>query len=143
MKLTYTVIEVNPMNKKEIKLLHQKQVPVAVVNNDILADSSVIIEHIHNTIDSASLSLTNNSVFMSEKSQKWCKWSEERLAVVLYPNITRTFSDSWAAFSYVSDVKEWSVMERVTSRVLGPVAMFAVRNKIKAKYGIVVRRNYW
>jgi microsomal prostaglandin-E synthase 2 len=75
---------------------------------------------------------------MSDKSNVWCKWSSERLSVVLYPNITRTFSDSWAAFAYVSEVKEWSFVERLTNRALGPVAMYLVRNKIKQKHGIVV-----
>jgi microsomal prostaglandin-E synthase 2 len=139
MKLKYKVVEVNPMSKKELKTLNQKQVPVAVVNGDIIPDSSAILQHIHNNLAKDFLALTNiNEFFLSEKSKQWSEWSEKRLAVVLYPNITRTFADSWAAFAYVSDVKDWTFMERLTNRTLGPVAMYAVRNKIKKKYGIVV-----
>jgi microsomal prostaglandin-E synthase 2 len=139
--IDYNVVEVNPMNKKELKsICNKKQVPVAVVNDEIVSDSSVIIQNIYDKVNSQSPQNLSapNSQFMSQESLKWSTWSENKLAVVLYPNITRTFADSWAAFSYVSNVKEWSLMDRIVNRTLGPVAMYLVRNKIKQKHGIVV-----
>mmetsp|Transcript_36039 Transcript_36039/g.67194 ORF Transcript_36039/g.67194 Transcript_36039/m.67194 type:complete len:288 (-) Transcript_36039:10-873(-) len=137
LNVDYKVVEVNPMSKKEIKSLNQKQVPVAVINGNIIADSAVILQQVYDNIDTIDTSHINRKVFMSEESDTWSKWSADRLAVLLYPNITRTLSDSWAAFAYVNDVKDWSFMEKLTNRMLGPVAMFLVRNKIKHKYGIV------
>lgn len=137
-QLDYSVVEVNPMNKKELKPLNQTQVPVAVVNHTTIANSTTIIEQIHAMLDPKTLALLVNDEFMSDTSQKWSKWSEDHLAVVLYPNITRTLADSWAAFGYVSEAKEWSTIEKVMNRTIGPVAMYLVRNKIKQKYGIVV-----
>ena len=138
MKVNYDVVEVNPISKKQIKSLNEKQVPVAVVKDEKVANSTDIIMHIHNKLITSDNNNKSLDDFLSDESLKWSEWSEKRLAVVLYPNITRTFSDSWAAFSYVSDVKEWSMAERITNRVLGPIAMYAVRNKIKKKHGIEV-----
>ena len=59
---------------------------------------------------------------------------------MLYPNITRSFGESWDCFSYSSDVESWSAAQRVLVRVVGPVAMFFVNGRIKKKYGIVNER---
>jgi len=60
---------------------------------------------------------------------------------MLYPNITRNFSESWDAFNYCGDVQSWSVVDRVSNRYLGPVAMLLANGKIKKKYGIVNERD--
>ena len=150
MNVPYSVVEVNPLSKKELKVLHshthshthsqQSQVPIAVINEKIISDSSSIIQYLQDSTATLthSHSDSDSEIISSDISDQWCEWSSERLAVVLYPNITRTLADSWAAFAYVSDVQSWSLLERLTNRTLGPVAMYLVRNKIKRKYGIVV-----
>lgn len=39
--------------------------------------------------------------FFSPDATKWAEWADGKLAVLLFPNITRTFEESYQAFSYV------------------------------------------
>lgn len=66
-------------------------------------------------------------------------WAE-RLAVMIYPNITRNFDEAWQCFAYTTSVPTWSKLEKYSNRYLGPVAMFLANGKIKKKYGIVNER---
>jgi microsomal prostaglandin-E synthase 2 len=68
------------------------------------------------------------------------EWSGKRLAVMLYPNITRNFAESWQSFDYVGDVEDWGLAAKASNRLLGPVAMFLANGKIKKKYNIVNER---
>lgn len=72
-------------------------------------------------------------------SDKWADWSE-RLAIMIYPNITRNFEEAWECFSYTGSVESWSFVERYSNRILGPIAMYFANGKIKKKYGIVKER---
>lgn len=137
LKIDYKAVEVNPLTKSEIKFSEYKKVPIAVVEGQTIKESGDIIEHITKT-------LTNKdnlpSGFFTEDTQKWNDWSEKKLAVMLYPNITRSFGESWQCFGYSDKVQTWSAWERFSVRTLGSVAMFFVNGKIKKKYGIVRER---
>jgi len=63
------------------------------------------------------------------------EWNEfaEMLAKILYPNICRSLSDSYDAFNYVNDVNEFSIMQKISVRAIGSVAMFLAASKIKSK----------
>jgi microsomal prostaglandin-E synthase 2 len=127
-KVSYESVDVNPLTKSEIKFSGSKSVPVAKFGDVVICGSGDIIDHFRK--------YSTNDELWTEDSEKWMLWSEKKLAVLLYPNITRTFAESWKAFSYVEDVKTWTKMQRVSNRVMGPIAMFMVNGKIKAKYGI-------
>ena len=86
------------------------------------------------------LKSNDNESLFTDDTAEWMKWSESKLAVMLYPNITRNFDESWEAFSYTKDVEAWSWLDRWSNRVLGPVAMYFANNKIKAKYNIMDER---
>ena len=133
-KLKYSVVEVNPLTKKEVKFSGSKSVPIATVGDKIIRDSANIIDHLRMSNPNDTLS------FSPEDDEKWMTWSEKKLSVLLYPNITRTFGESWQAFAYVGGVQSWSWIQRLSNRVLGPVAMFLVNGKIKKKYGIIDER---
>lgn len=140
-RVPYDTIEVNPISKKELKHFDPpvKQVPVAFFRDQVLTDSSHIIDRLHRDVvipDKKTSGDKDNEMFMSAEALKWSEWGEKRLAVLLYPNITRTFPDSWAAFAYAGNVKSWSAFDRMSNRILGPLAMYAVRGKIKKKYNI-------
>lgn len=66
-------------------------------------------------------------------------WSE-RLAVMIYPNITRNFDESWECFAYTLSVASWNSFDKYSNRVLGPIAMYLANGKIKKKHGIVNER---
>jgi microsomal prostaglandin-E synthase 2 len=135
-KMAYRAIEVNPISKKEIKFSGFTKVPVATIGDHTMEDSMKIIEYLR---DSSSLASNKTKVheLWTEDTEKWVQWSESKLAILLYPNITRTFGDSWKAFQYCDEVKSWSASERILNRYLGPVAMYLVSSKIKKKHGIV------
>lgn len=134
-KIPYQTIEVNPMTKKQIKSLGYGKVPVVTFNsNHTMDDSMKIIEYVRDTFSSEELNIHQ---LWTPDTEKWAKWSELKLAILLYPNITGTFLHSWKAFRYCEDISSWSVTERLMNRYLGPVAMYLASSKIKKKYSIV------
>jgi microsomal prostaglandin-E synthase 2 len=140
LKIPYQSIEVNPLTKSQIKFSKEyKKVPLAVIDNEVVAESKNIIDSI-----SALARKRNNSQlstsFLSEDTEKWSEWSEKRLAVMLYPNITRSMAESWECFGYTENVSEWSAPTRLFTRAVGTVFMAGANGKIKKKYGIVDER---
>ena len=152
MNIKYKTIEVDPLTKTELSFSKDyKKVPVAVIKDEIIGDSGKIIKEIISSL------YTNNSnkklnmkEFLTNDTDEWIEWSEKKLAVMLYPNITRSFEESWETFAYVNDVKEWSTPHRFIVRLLGTGAMSFANKKIKEKYGIKDEReelkqvlSYW
>ena len=43
--------------------------------------------------------------FGSASALKWASWSDTKFSVLLFPNMTRTFSESYEAFGYVMSVR--------------------------------------
>lgn len=39
--------------------------------------------------------------FSSPSALEWAEWSDKKFSVLLFPNITRSFSESFEAFGYV------------------------------------------
>ena len=118
MQIPYKVVEVNPLSKKEILGLEEENksgekkavttVPVTLIGGEIVSDSTRIIDHVQRLLHIDELdimTMRRMSEFDSEVSNVWCTWSEKRLAVTLYPNITRSLRDAWDAFGYVSGVE--------------------------------------
>jgi len=56
--------------------------------------------------------------------------------VLLFPNLTRTFSESYQAFGYVNDVPGFSMADKLANRWIGATAMWLAQGKIKKKYNI-------
>ncbi len=78
--------------------------------------------------------------FLPEDTEKWNEWSEKKLAVLLYPNITRSFDESWECFNYANSIESWNVVEQKLVQSIGSVAMSFANGKIKKKYNIVNER---
>ena len=76
------------------------------------------------------------SAFNSAEAQDWAKWSDSKLAVLLFPNITRNFSESFQAFTYVKNVPEFSFVEQLSNQWIGSFFMWMAQGKIKKKYDI-------
>lgn len=138
--IPYKCMEVNPMSKEETKswsIDGYKKVPIITIDGVQVNDSMNIIDRIvEMLIKSGDITSNERKFFDSKSAKEWATWANKTLAVLLFPNITRNFSESWQAFSYISDVPHFSIMQRGLNRVLGPVAMWAAQGKIKKKYGI-------
>lgn len=143
MGVKYAAVEVSPLHKSQLSFTEHKKVPVIVINQEVLTESGNIVNYI---IKNQSILLLNKKIqklpanFVSKDSEQWSEWSEKKLAVMLYPNITRSFSESWECFEYTNNVKEWNFLERKVTHLLGAFFMSLANGKIKKKYGIVDER---
>lgn len=163
----YEQIEVNPLTKSELKSLQSKskanndknsykKVPIAIIDNEHINDSTEInkelLKHpyiIHNLEATKwNDSSNNNSIvsieqFASSKEAiKWTEFANKELAPILYPNICKSFSDSYDAFGYVHDVKTFTPLQKGLIRVIGSFAMYIAASKIKCMYKVLVVNVY-
>jgi microsomal prostaglandin-E synthase 2 len=139
--INYKVIEVNPITKNEIKQTGHTQVPIAEINGKTVLESEHIINSVKDyLVKNGSISKHDADEMAAEDTAKWMQWCDKRLAVLLYPNITRSFGESWQCFEYASSVPTWSFVEKYSNRFLGPIAMLFANSKIKKKYNIVDER---
>lgn len=135
LKVQYEVVEVNPLTKSELAFSKDyKKVPLAVFDDEVVKGSGDIIEFIKKQYP------PTKSEFIPSDSEKWTEWSEKRLAVLLYPNITRTREECWECFAYADNVESWSKIWKFAVRNIGPIAMSFANGRIKKKYGIVDER---
>ena len=139
--IEYKSIEVNPLTKSEINFpVTNKKVPIAMINGEVVEDSAKIIAVITEMGNKGELKGFPGKEFFPEDTEEWTEWSEKKLAVMLYPNITRTMDESWECFSYADNVETWSKFQQILVRVVGTVAMSLANGKIKKKYNIIDER---
>lgn len=138
--IEYEAIEVNPLGKPEMRKLghHFKTVPVMVHRGKggketRIGDSSEIYSYVlERSLDTNAI-----SVISSDVDKNWSRLVDEKLAVLLFPNISRTFGESFRAFRYVHDVPSFSVATQYKSRFVGAFAMWAfARRKVMRKHNI-------
>lgn len=89
--------KVNPLTKKEIKFSKDyRKVPIVRMGGEILKDSPVIIDALLSRLrEAGAMSDEEYAVFCSADAEKWATWADKQLAVLLFPNITRNFSESY------------------------------------------------
>jgi microsomal prostaglandin-E synthase 2 len=136
LQIDYDSVEVNPLTKSELSFSKDyKKVPIALFDDQAKRESSEIINYI-----TEKLAKDVPKTFFPDDTEKWSIWSEKRLAVYLYPNITRSYSESWECFSYANSVSTWSRPMQIATQVAGSAAMTLANGKIKKKYNIVDER---
>jgi len=132
----YTSVEVNPLSKAEIKQFKPyKKVPIAVVDGKQVNDSMQIISTVASSLDT----VIADSLADPEMIE-WFEFVDKELAVLLFPNITRSFGESCEAFAYISDVPTFGAGAKAANRALGSFAMWAANGKLKKKYNITDER---
>lgn len=67
---------------------------------------------------------------------KWLQFVDKELAVLLFPNITRSMVESWEAFGYINEVPHFNPLQKLVLRLSGSMAMRLANGKIKKKYQI-------
>lgn len=67
---------------------------------------------------------------------RWLDYCDKELAVLLFPNITRTMLESWEAFGYINSVPHFNAIQKIILRSTGALAMRLANGKIKKKYAI-------
>ena len=138
-RVPYETTEVNPLTKREIKEWSggYRKVPIAVLAGEQVNDSAVIATTLMDQMEASGvLSAKELAGFRSPKALEWAEWSDRQLAVLLFPNITRSFNESYEAFGYVMDVPHFSVVEKWSNQIVGSFFMWMAQGKIKKKYKI-------
>ena len=117
-RIPYETVEVNPLTKAEIRTFRDKhnykQVPIATVDSESseplpLLGSEEIIRH-----------AVKSSTKDENDDEKWATFARKELAVLLYPNLCRTLSSSYAAFGYVHQVNNsFSWLQRMSVQMIG------------------------
>ncbi|KAL3733289.1 hypothetical protein ACJRO7_022764 [Eucalyptus globulus] len=128
-KIPYKVVEVNPINKKEIKWSDYKKVPILMVDGKQMNDSSAIIDQLFEKIHPDDLA-------ENEEERKWRGWVDNHLVHLLSPNIYRTPSEALESFDYITTNGNFSFMERLIAKYSGAAAMYMVSKKLKKRHNI-------
>lgn len=130
-KVEIANVEVNPLTKSQISFSRDhRKVPIAVTRDgNVVVESERIIDRI--LADAP-------SEFVSDDARKWSKWASEELAVMMYPNITRSFEECRETLAYADEA--FGALEAMSIRWIGAFGMSMAHSKIKRKYGIVDER---
>ena len=80
--------------------------------------------------------LMSYDAFLNHDTAKvWTTYATNELAVWLYPNMCRTYRDSYTAFQYIHDPKlPYSTFQRYMIQYIGALAMTFAANKIKSTF---------
>lgn len=131
-KLPLKTIEVNPLTKKEIQFskAHRK-VPILVkADGAVVVESDAIVQELLKDVDDAE--------FQSEDATKWARWATDDLAVVMYPNITRSFAECRRALAYTQT--KFPPLQAAMIQWIGAFGMTMAHGAIKKKYNITDER---
>ncbi|GMI82474.1 hypothetical protein like AT5G42150 [Hibiscus trionum] len=131
--IPYKVVEVNPINKKEIKWSDYKKVPILKVDGEQMVDSSDIIDKLF-------LRINPDSSIPDGEEKKWREWVDNHLVHVLSPNIYRSTSEALESFDYITTHGNFSFTERLVAKYAGAAAMYFVSKKLKKKHNITDER---
>lgn len=135
--ISYRVVEVNPMGKKEIKWSDYKKVPILMVDGQQMNDSTAIISTLNEKINPESSTASAESL---EEQETWRRWVDEHLVHVLSPNIYRTPSEALESFEYITTHGNFTTMERLMAKYAGATAMYFISKRLKKRYNIADER---
>ena len=93
---------------------------------------------------SSSTPIMTLDAFVNHDTAKvWTAYATNELAVWLYPNMCRTYRDSYTAFQYIHDpTLPYSTFQRYMIQYIGALAMTFAASKIKStflQFSIVVK----
>lgn len=137
--IPYRVVEVNPMNKKELQWSEYKKVPVLMVDGQQMNDSTVIISTLNERINPDAGGGIATSKAMEEQ-EMWRRWVDEHLVHVLSPNIYRSPSEALESFEYITTHGNFTTMERLMAKYAGATAMYFISKRLKKRYNITDER---
>ncbi|PWA86536.1 Glutaredoxin [Artemisia annua] len=131
--IPYKIVEVNPINKKEIKWSDYKKVPILKVDGEQMVDSTDIIDKLHQRMHP-------DSGTEDDETKKWRGWVDNHLVHVLSPNIYRSPTEALESFDYITTHGNFSFTERLLAKYSGAAAMYFVSKKLKKRHNITDER---
>eukprot|EP01026_Neomeris_dumetosa_P052324 TRINITY_DN4626_c0_g1_i4.p3 TRINITY_DN4626_c0_g1~~TRINITY_DN4626_c0_g1_i4.p3 ORF type:complete len:359 (-),score=74.18 TRINITY_DN4626_c0_g1_i4:123-1199(-) len=151
--IPYKVVEVNPVTKAELKWSKYKKVPVLVMDDEQVNDSSAIISRLDAEI-AATIPppppppRTLPKLFTKppqtlevaaatpEEVRRWREWVDTRFVRIITANIYRTVGESWQTFSYITESGNFNWFQRTGARYFGTGLMYSVGRGMPKKYNI-------
>jgi len=131
--IPYTVVEVHPLSKGEIKFSKTySKVPIVTVNGFQLNDSDAIINVLHNKLIKQKDPL---AMSVSEDVEKWRQWNNKSLLTLFSESVYPSWSDSLQAFDYISTHSKFPPLQQFFIRYSGAIAMLMVARRNKKKNG--------
>ncbi|KAG9404323.1 Prostaglandin E synthase 2 [Aphanomyces cochlioides] len=128
LNVPYNIVEVNPVTKKELKAITDyNKVPVAVIDDEVVPNSSDIIARLQSTAGS--------SLGIAPVDKEWSEWIDMKLVILMPPNIYRTIPEALQAFEYCLTEGNFTAWERRVSLYTGAAAMYFISKRLKKKYG--------
>jgi microsomal prostaglandin-E synthase 2 len=153
--MKYQTIEVNPLTKAEIRPFGYTKVPILTIA-PVAAQNHEDEDDVQPIMDSAKIVqglLEMEEVQTQLHTLRWndSDWNLEKfqngprtqfvidlavndLAAVLYPNMCRSFADSYRAFHYVHSVPSFAPIQRILIQTIGSVAMYMAATRVKSTY---------
>lgn len=136
-QIGYQTVEVNPLTKAEIKFSEKyRKVPIAMLDDQQVNDSVEIMSQIAAQSEEPAI----REAMADPETVKWLQWCDKELAVLLFPNITRSMGESWQAFRYISEVPTFGFGAKLANQFAGSVAMCLANGRLKKKYNITDER---
>ncbi|KAG1681334.1 hypothetical protein FOA52_007380 [Chlamydomonas sp. UWO 241] len=145
-KLPYTVVEVNPLTKAELKWSTYRKVPVVKYGDEVVMDSTAIASRVAAECEAKGVSKRGraNKGMSVEEETKWRKWVDERFVKIITANIYRSWNtptacswnESLDTFKYITEQTNWGWGTRELARMSGAVIMWQVGKKMPKKYNI-------
>lgn len=127
-KIPYDIIEVNPLNKKEIQFsIDYKKVPILIDKEEKIVESNEIIKYLIKNYTKTEI---------KEEQEKWLKFADEELVIMLPPNIYRTMSEAFKSFDYISEKGNFSYLQKKAIKYAGGAIMNLVAKKKIKEYNI-------
>jgi microsomal prostaglandin-E synthase 2 len=166
-RIPYELVEVNPMNKKEIAFTGLKGVPVVSVDDVIMHESSSIVaafdqlfkhyESQQQTSSARATAVTGQraagaaaaaSAYSSPSSstadadeERWRQWVDSHLIFLTAPNLYTSLSASLQSMDYIMSNTSLPLSQRLLSKYVGGPMMYLVTEfKLKKKRGITDAR---
>ena len=126
-------VEVNPLTKSEISWSKShRKVPIAVFEDGrVVPESEAIVSALLEMRPPA-------ATFASDEARKWSAWATSELAITIYPNMTRSFSECREALAYADD--KFGPLQAFLIRTVGAFGMSMAHGKIIKKYNITDER---
>ncbi|KAK1276743.1 hypothetical protein QJS04_geneDACA004184 [Acorus gramineus] len=127
--LPYKLVEVNPINKKEIIWSDYKKVPILVVDGEQLSDS---------TETEPSFCASNYSEIISTLYQRLSPTSDDLSGTrdAEEEKWRRTPLEALESFDYITTKGNFTRLERWTGKYAGATAMYFVSKKLKKRHNI-------
>lgn len=143
LRVPYESVEVDPLTRSQIKFSKDyKKVPIAVfADGTVVGDSTKIVDKVAGSEGTLKNAGVDANHFLSDEARKWNTWCDDKFAVCVYPNITRSVSECWTALGYLQKCPEFSLPRAVATRAVGALGMAAAHGKIKKKYGMENERD--